>query len=173
MSKAKTGPAFVTAMYVRDHEENVWLVELKEEPRVHSFGRTLEAAEKNIRDAARLWYGADVNLKHEYHGLADETLRLRDLAVDLGNRAAELQADAMSAKRFVATLMATEGVSRRDAARLLSLSHQRLQQLIEEAQSRPAPTPDEIGRWARGPKDQMIDDIAAARGGPINHNRFK
>lgn len=164
MSEATTRPAFVTAMYVRDHEENVWLVELKEEPRVHSFGRTLEAAEKHIRDAVRLWFGADVNLKHEYHGLADETLRLRDLAVKLGNRAAELQADAISAKRFVATLMASEGISRRDAARLLGLSHQRLQQLIEEAESRPAPTPDEIGRWDRGPNDQTIGDSAAARG---------
>jgi predicted RNase H-like HicB family nuclease len=173
MTNAKAKPGFVTAVYVRDHEENVWLIELKEEPRVHSFGRTLEAAEKNIRDAARLWFGGDVNLKHEYHGLSDETLRLRELAMDLGNRAAELQADAMSAKRFVATLMASEGVSRRDAARLLGLSHQRLQQLIEEAETRPAPSPEDIGRWDRGRRDQMIDDIEAARGGPINHSRFK
>src|SRR5438034_1038484 len=104
----KTKPGFVTAMFMRDKEDQVWLVELKEEPRVHSFGKSLKDAEQNIRDAAALWYQQEVNLKLEYHGLNDDTLSLREKVLELREQAADLQLNAMTALRYVATLMEDE-----------------------------------------------------------------
>ncbi len=44
-----------TATYRRD-SEGFWLVELREEPRVHTFGRTLDEAAEHIRNATALWF---------------------------------------------------------------------------------------------------------------------
>ena len=48
-----------TAVYER--EGDAWLVEIAEEPRVHSWGRTLAKAREHIRDALALWLEADPN----------------------------------------------------------------------------------------------------------------
>lgn len=45
----------VTAVFQRD-DEGYWLVELAEEPRVHTYGRTLAKARDHIRDATALWF---------------------------------------------------------------------------------------------------------------------
>ena len=50
-----TEPRKLTAIYERDRD-GYWLVELADEPRVHSFGRTLTKARAHIVDAAALWY---------------------------------------------------------------------------------------------------------------------
>jgi predicted RNase H-like HicB family nuclease len=44
-----------TAVYRRDIH-GMWIVELLDEPRVHTYGRTLTKARENIRDAAALWF---------------------------------------------------------------------------------------------------------------------
>ena len=50
-------PAFYTAVYWR--EGSNWLVELAEEPRAHTFARSLAKAEEHIRDATALWFERD------------------------------------------------------------------------------------------------------------------
>ncbi len=42
-------------MFERD-DDGYWLVELEEEPRVHSYGRTLAKAREHILDASTLWF---------------------------------------------------------------------------------------------------------------------
>jgi len=49
----------VTAVYRYERQPDggaAWIVELVEEPRCHTFGRTLRAAQRNIREAAAAWY---------------------------------------------------------------------------------------------------------------------
>jgi predicted RNase H-like HicB family nuclease len=45
----------LTAVFERD-DDGYWLVELEEEPRVHSYGRTLAKAREHILDASALWF---------------------------------------------------------------------------------------------------------------------
>src|SRR5208282_4239438 len=45
----------LTAVFDRD-DDGYWLVELAEEPRVHTYGRTLAKARDHIRDATALWF---------------------------------------------------------------------------------------------------------------------
>ena len=53
-----------TAVFERD-DDGYWLVELREEPRVHTYGRTLAKAREHIFDATALWFEVapeDLNL---------------------------------------------------------------------------------------------------------------
>jgi predicted RNase H-like HicB family nuclease len=50
-------PATLTARYQTDpQDDRFWLVELIEEPRVHTYGLTLAEATLNLRDAICLWF---------------------------------------------------------------------------------------------------------------------
>jgi predicted RNase H-like HicB family nuclease len=44
-----------TAVFERD-DDGYWLVELEQEPRAHSNGRTLAKAREHIVDATALWF---------------------------------------------------------------------------------------------------------------------
>lgn len=135
MSKRK--PAFYTAVYWR--EDPNWLVELVEEPRVHTFARTLAKAEDHIRDAAALWFEKDVPLKHEYKDLPTETSEILWSAREARAEMASAEEHAAEATREAAgRLMKVAGLSLRDAAHLLGISHQRLHQLVHEPERRPS-----------------------------------
>jgi predicted RNase H-like HicB family nuclease len=115
-------------------EDGTWLIELADEPRVHTFGRTIAAARENLADAAALWYElepCDVDAHVvEVRGLPDGAAAL--LAATLAARA-ELAA-AQEAAHLTAAYSAgalVQVMSRRDAAELLQLSHQRVHQLAE------------------------------------------
>jgi predicted RNase H-like HicB family nuclease len=56
----RTGAVIFTATYRRD-SEGFWLVELREEPRVRTFGRTLEEAAEQIRNASASWFKRPVD----------------------------------------------------------------------------------------------------------------
>ena len=133
----KRRPAFYTAMYWR--EGSNWLVELDEEPRVHTFARTLAKAEENIRDATALWFeNDDVALKHVYQDLPLETSDIVWAARAARAEMASAEDRALEVTRQAAhRLMEVAGLSLRDAAHLLGISHQRLHQLVRE----PAPDP--------------------------------
>lgn len=125
-------PAFYTAMYWR--EGSNWLVELDEEPRVHTFARTLAKAEENIRDATALWFeNDDVALKHVYRDLPLETSDVVWAAREARVEMASAEDRALEVTREAAhRLMEVAGLSLRDAAHLLGISHQRLHQLVRE-----------------------------------------
>lgn len=133
-TSVRTGPAAgtYTAVYDRD-EQGMWLVELLEEPRVHTYGRTLAKARANIQDAAALWFATDPGELH----LVDD-LRLPAPVLASAARATQARQDAASAKdaamaataEAAVTLVRAGHLSVRDAAEVLGLSHQRVQQLV-------------------------------------------
>jgi hypothetical protein len=96
-----------------------------------SNGRSLRQAQSRIKEALALWLDAslvDVQIRDQFPGklaaVADDVVRARSAA-----ERASATAQRQTAKA-VKTL--TElGLSRRDAAELLGLSHQRVQQLLE------------------------------------------
>jgi predicted RNase H-like HicB family nuclease len=124
-----------TATYTRDRE-GVWLVELVEEPRVHTFGRTLVKARGHIRDATALWFDVDADsfeLVDDVQ-LPRKTKLSLERARDERTRAAAAQERAVASTRAAArALVDGARLSLRDAADLLGLSHQRVQQLLADA----------------------------------------
>ena len=118
-----------TVTYRRDAEDDAWLVEITGLGDVHTFGRTLEEAAVNAREAIAVTVEAepeDIDLDEhvDVAGIdVDELLRLRDQAEALHE--AYLRSQRQAAQR-----LADAGVSRRDSARLLGVSHQRVQQLV-------------------------------------------
>ena len=118
----------VIAVYSRD-ETGAWIVEIDEEPRCHSFGRTYVQARARIADAAALWFEEPVmvsdrtNLSVTVDRAVVDALALRREEAEVASRAAE-------ATRRAAEALTTEaGLSTRDAGAVLGLSHQRIHQL--------------------------------------------
>lgn len=116
-------------IYRRDPGDDAWLVEVEGMPDVHTFGRTLEEAAVNAREAIAVTVDAsesDVEL--------DECFSVADIDVEellsLRDRAQELHEIYLSRQRAAALRLAEAGVSRRDSARMLGVSHQRVQQLV-------------------------------------------
>jgi predicted RNase H-like HicB family nuclease len=118
------------AVYERDPESDAWLVHVKSIPECATYGRTLRQAETRIREALATWLDRDPD------GLeiaSEWPPELEDVATSVSqarrNAAASAQAagteTAKAAKR-----LARMGLSRRDTAEVLGISHQRVQQLL-------------------------------------------
>jgi predicted RNase H-like HicB family nuclease len=113
------------------HEGSDWLVEDLDEPRIHSFGRTVSKARANIIDAAALWY--------DVHPEAVEVIPVFALADDLRRILEQLGAAKVEFSQVEDQVRALTAaavgellrlrVSMRDAAEILGLSHQRIQQI--------------------------------------------
>jgi len=127
----------VTAVYRYERQPDggaAWIVELVEEPRCHTFGRTLRAAQRNIREAAAAWYEVDstqvevdddVRLPAPASRALGRSRALRDRERNAHEQARAATAAAVAALRDV-------GLSERDTGTLLGLSHQRVHQLAPE-----------------------------------------
>jgi predicted RNase H-like HicB family nuclease len=118
------------AVYKRDSESDAWLVRIKGIRGCHTYGRTLRQAEERIREALALWLDRDPNgleITPEWPGdlvqIAAEVAEARDAAAASAQRAG--LATAAAAKK-----LEEMGLSRRDAAEVLGISHQRVQQLL-------------------------------------------
>ena len=121
-----------TAVFERD-KEGFWLVELVEEPRVHTYGRTLAKARDHIRDATALWFevASDAFILVEDIRLPKPVKATVDRARKERAKAQTVQEAAAGATRKAARALVEEGqLSVRDAADILGLSHQRVQQLL-------------------------------------------
>jgi predicted RNase H-like HicB family nuclease len=127
----------VTAVYRYERQPDggaAWIVELAEEPRCHTFGRTLRAAQRNIREAAAAWYEVepsrvevrdDVRLPSPASRALGQARALRDREREAHEQASAATAAAVAALRAV-------GLSERDTGTLLGLSHQRVHQLAAD-----------------------------------------
>ena len=118
------------AVFERDTKDNVWLARIKGLENCHAYGRTSRQADARIREALAAWLDwapeelvITPELPRDVALLASKVSQARHDAERAGSKAQEATADA--ARRLVEM-----GVSRRDAADLLGISHQRIQQLL-------------------------------------------
>jgi predicted RNase H-like HicB family nuclease len=127
---AMTSTKPYVAVYERDSESDAWLVHIKTIPGCLTYGRTLRQAEARIREALAAW------LDHDPDGLeiaSEWPAELEDVATKVSQARRDAAASAQAAG--AATARAAQklermGLSRRDTAEVLGISHQRVQQLL-------------------------------------------
>ena len=119
-----------TAVYKRDVTDNAWNVRVKGIPGCQTYGRSIRQAQQRIREALALWLDQELELPvirdqfpSAVTSVADEVVRARSAAERADAKAHQQTVDAIRA-------LTDQGLSRRDAADLLGLSHQRVQQLL-------------------------------------------
>jgi predicted RNase H-like HicB family nuclease len=127
MSPKKT----YVAVYARDAEDDAWNVHIEGLAGCQTYGRSLRQAQVRIREALAVWLDRDPDsllirdeLPAAVASVAERVVRARGEAERAGSKAQQATTDAV---RRLTEL----GLSRRDAAELLGLSHQRIQQLLE------------------------------------------
>jgi predicted RNase H-like HicB family nuclease len=124
----------VIAVYRHERQPDgttAWIVELAEEPRCHTFGRTLRAAQRNIREAAAAWYEVDpseVEVSDDVR-LPAQASRAIGRCHALRAREREARQVAREATATAVAALRDAGLSERDASVLLGISHQRVHQL--------------------------------------------
>ncbi len=120
-----TGSRELTAVYERDRD-GYWLAD---EPRVHSYGRTPTKTRAHIVDAAALWYEVDPNRLVVVEDVRTPPLARTtvEAARTARSHAQHGAREADTATRAVAAALVDDaGLSVRDAAELLGVSHQRV-----------------------------------------------
>lgn len=120
-----------TAVYEHDADDDAWLVHIDGIDGCQTYGRSLRQAQTRVRETLALWLDrepADLVIRDRFPkslaAVADGVARARREAERAGANAQERTVEAV---RVLTDL----GLSRRDAAELLGLSHQRVQQLLE------------------------------------------
>ena len=111
----------------RDPEDSrYWLANVVGEPGAHTFGRSLAEAKRHTIEVVALWYELEPDQVE-----IDWDVRLGDLAAPVKQaRTAIAHAEADRARRDAAVrALKDAGVSYRDIAELLGLSHQRVAQI--------------------------------------------
>jgi predicted RNase H-like HicB family nuclease len=127
----------VTAVYRYERQPDggaAWIVELAEEPRCHTFGRTLRAAQRNIREAAAAWYEVNPSQVevHDDVRLPAPASRALGRSRTLRDRERETHEQARAATAAAVVALRDVGLSERDTGTLLGLSHQRVHQLAAD-----------------------------------------
>jgi predicted DNA-binding protein (UPF0251 family) len=123
----------------------MWIVELEELPEVHTYGKTLGKAREYIIDALALWLDVSVDvarsrisfrtpeLPPEVSGAVERAVAERRIAESVSRAAAEVMVEASVA------LVDQAHLSMRDAAEILGISHQRVQQLVSARHAEEGP----------------------------------
>ena len=126
--------AAVTYRVVLERDESgSWIARIPSVPGCHSYGRSLVEARRRVREALSLWVedaaGAalvdDVRLPREVLAAVRRSGRSRARLAEVRSEASAATGDAVT--RLVDDL----GLGLRDAAYLLGVSYQRIQQVTE------------------------------------------
>lgn len=109
-----------------------WTVELEEEPRVHTWGKTVEQALSRMREAAALWFETDEDAIELVPRavLPKATGKTIEQARRAREQARQADREATDQTRKAAAALANRGWSLRDIATILGISHQRVHQLL-------------------------------------------
>ena len=124
-------------IHLERDENGTWIVRSPDVPGFHTYGRSLRQAKNRAREALSLWIedADDAELEFQIHlpkQMREATRGFRQARTRAINAEREAQALASDVASY---LTAACGLSLRDAADLLGLSHQRVQQLIAEYES--------------------------------------
>ncbi len=113
-------------------ESGSWIARIPDVPGCHTHGRTLVQARRRIREALSLWVDdADGAQLHEEIRLPRQIRLALQRSSSARQRAERERAEATEAMaRAARTLVRELDVGMRDAAELLGVSHQRVQQLV-------------------------------------------
>ncbi|MBV8528500.1 MAG: type II toxin-antitoxin system HicB family antitoxin [Candidatus Dormibacteraeota bacterium] len=137
-------------VYVADvqrDEAGSWIASVPMLRGVHTHARTLAGLRRYLQDAIALWIevgrmDAGEHDPHVDRDTIDVELRVKlpadvrraaDVARRSRDRATAAEYDAAQATRAAAQALVGAGLSRRDAADVLRLSHQRVDQLLRSA----------------------------------------
>lgn len=118
------------AIYERDPESDAWLVHIDGVPGCQSYGRSLRQASERIREALAGWLDRDPETLAVSDRLPEELEAMVALVARRRDQAERAGAAAQQATAAAVRWLAEQGLSRRDAAVLLGISHQRVQQLF-------------------------------------------
>lgn len=136
-------PPVHIAVYERDRWSPAWNVWIEGLPGVHTFGTRLAHARVNVREALALWLDTDESSLE----IRDE-VRLPESADEALAALAAAQQHLARSRRRVATataravrVLGDAGLSMRDAAALMGLSHQRVAQVAAAERRKAGPTP--------------------------------
>jgi predicted RNase H-like HicB family nuclease len=121
----------------RDEEDpRVWLAEWVDDDRVHTFARSLAELEDLARDALALWLHTDVDAVQVELDVDLPKSVSRELA-QFRRQRDELEAQQSSVldrqRSLAVRLVEDQGMTYRDAARFLGISHQRVAQLVKQS----------------------------------------
>ena len=121
-------------------ESGAWIATVAGVPGAHTYGSSLRQVRRRSREALSLWVddADDADIEFELHLPRDTRTALRRvfLARKATTRAAK---ESSTATNDVAVFLVRDcNLSLRDAAELLGLSHQRLQQVLAEQERKPA-----------------------------------
>ena len=116
-------------------EGSDWLVEDLDEPRIHSFGRTVAKARANIIDAAALWYEIDPEAVEviPVFAFGDDLPRILDQLSQARVEYSAVEDQVRALTDAAVRELLRRHVSMRDAAEILGLSHQRIQQIAAKS----------------------------------------
>jgi predicted RNase H-like HicB family nuclease len=117
-----------TAVYEYDPEDKMWLVHADEDDRCHTWGRTIAEARRHIRDAAALWAEHPVDITDRILPPPTAAMIVGDY-LSLREKLDELTDELSVAQMNAAGALRQAGLSMREAAAVLGISHQRVGQL--------------------------------------------
>ena len=117
---------------LKREKDGRWIVELEEEPRVHTWGKTVDQALTRMREATALWFQIEEDQielvpRPVLPKSADRTVEQARQAREQARNADRL---AVERTRKAAAALTSRGISMRDAAAILGISHQRVHQLL-------------------------------------------
>jgi predicted RNase H-like HicB family nuclease len=118
------------AVFEHDADKGVWLVQIKDVDGCQTYGRTLRQAEDRVREALAAWLDREPKTLSITPQLPQDVALLASEVSNARSAAERAGADAQRATAEAVRRLTKMGLSRRDAADVLGISHQRVQQLL-------------------------------------------
>jgi predicted RNase H-like HicB family nuclease len=118
------------AVFEHDTDDDVWLVSIKGLDGCQTYGRSIRQAEARIREALAAWLDRESDSLVITPELPEDVALLARQVSQARFDAERAGADAQRATAEAVKRLTKMGLSQRDAAEVLGISHQRIQQLL-------------------------------------------